>query len=480
MASERFRRQLNQEGTQWQTEGLISPEQWQQLRDRYQIDNLEQDSKNRFTLILMSVGCILIGLGMLTYVAANWQEIPRNVRVGMLFLLFIGVNFGGYQLWQSVRSVQQRLGQAILLLGGLLLGANITLLAQMFHIGGSAHPLFFNWGLAVWLMAYSLRQTPLGLLSIVLLGLGYWTGWWEVYWDLSSRYAEPSLYSVVMLNMPAIAALLFIPLAYRCRSRLLFTAACLGVGSALINSWHEYVLMDIPILAAIVLILPTALLWGYDDTLWADLLRQRLPLTQNPRPFQPIARVLGIVYLGQLLYFNSFYFSRLSFDLSWYAGNQQWLYFLPGFLLLTIVMVVQWVYLVRSELRSERRNANHRNNTLAIAGFLGAIGFICLLSTPTGHPWITFTINALLALLGIGLIRQSLENSRRAPFWYGLVLIVLQITSRMLEYETALMLKALIFILCGAGVILAGLWFEKYMQHHQAIAPQAPDTSIDS
>ncbi|MEB3293621.1 MAG: hypothetical protein VKJ24_10710, partial [Synechococcales bacterium] len=59
-----------------------------------------------------------------------------------------------------------------------------------------------------------------------------------------------------------------------------------------------------------------------------------------------------------------------------------------------------------------------------------------------------------------------------------LVLIVLQITSRMLEYETELMLKALIFILCGAGVILAGLWFEKYMQHHRAIAPQASDPSL--
>jgi uncharacterized membrane protein len=312
-----------------------------------------------------------------------------------------------------------------------------------------------------------LRQVPLGLLSIVLLGLGYWTGWWEVYWDMGNRYAAPSLYSVMMLNMPAIATMLFIPLAHRCRSRLIFIGACIAVTSSLLNSWHEYVLMDNPILAAIVLILPVALLWGYDDTIWADLLRRRLPVNQNPRPFQPIARMFGIFYLGQLLYFNSFQYSRLNFDLSWYSGSQKWLYLLPSFILLTIVMVVEWVYLIRSE-------RGNLKNTWVISGFLLAIAGMAIVSTPIQNPIITFGMNALMALLGIGLIRQSVENSRRLPFWSGIIVIVLQISSRMLEYDTDLLLKAFIFVLCGIGVIVAGLWFERYMHQTSAIASSNP------
>ncbi|WP_280949143.1 hypothetical protein [Limnospira maxima] len=31
----------------------------------------------------------------------------------------------------------------------------------------------------------------------------------------------------------------------------------------------------------------------------------------------------------------------------------------------------------------------------------------------------------------------------------------------MFEYETELLLKALVLVLCGIAVIIAGLWFEK-------------------
>jgi uncharacterized membrane protein len=74
-----------------------------------------------------------------------------------------------------------------------------------------------------------------------------------------------------------------------------------------------------------------------------------------------------------------------------------------------------------------------------------------------------FTFNVLLAVLGFGLIREALELGERRVFWGGIVLITLQIISRMLEYETALLFKSLVFVLCGVAVIFAGLWFEKYL-----------------
>lgn len=59
MASDEFRRQLRQEANQWQAEGLIAPDQYQQLSERYQFHTLDTAARNRFTLILIGLGSIL-------------------------------------------------------------------------------------------------------------------------------------------------------------------------------------------------------------------------------------------------------------------------------------------------------------------------------------------------------------------------------------------------------------------------------------
>ena len=93
----------------------------------------------------------------------------------MLMALFIGVNWGGFRLWHySQESWQSRLGKGLLLLGGLLLGANLGLMSQMFHRSDPVFHLFLVWGLGVWLMAYSLRLTLLGRIGDSSFSLGIW------------------------------------------------------------------------------------------------------------------------------------------------------------------------------------------------------------------------------------------------------------------------------------------------------------------
>ena len=74
----------------------------------------------------------------------------------------------------------------------------------------------------------------------------------------------------------------------------------------------------------------------------------------------------------------------------------------------------------------------------------------------------TFLFNVLSFLLAVGLIREGLALGNRKSFWGGLVLITLQIISRVFEYNTELLLKSFVFVLCGIGVIAAGLWFERH------------------
>ena len=73
-------------------------------------------------------------------------------------------------------------------------------------------------------------------------------------------------------------------------------------------------------------------------------------------------------------------------------------------------------------------------------------------------------VHILLLLLSANLIRISVQTQRRGLFWAGIWLPGLIILSRTLEYETELLIKAVIFAVCGVGVIAAGVIFERWLK----------------
>ena len=136
----------------------------------------------------------------------------------------------GFSLWQYIQR-WQRLGQAFLLVGAFVMGANIALMGQIFHVTGSLYGLLFMWGFAVLAMAYSLCYKPLGIMALILIGLGYWYHFTESWLATSSDLQALA----IVENMLAISALLFVPLAYRCRSRSISILALAITGLAYSN-----------------------------------------------------------------------------------------------------------------------------------------------------------------------------------------------------------------------------------------------------
>ena len=219
MVSDKFRHQLRTEVEQWQAEGLIEASLYQQLAQRYQFNNLDTSARNRFISILFGVGSILVGLGGITLVAANWQIWTREFKVLLLVSVFFGINTAGFYLWRDCNnSRQKRLGQGLLLLGALLLGANMGLISQMFHQSGTAYELLLTWGIGVLAMAYSLNLSSLGILSVILVSIAYAIAMPESWWN----GGDLSGYGFAIEYMPLLTSFLFVPLAYRCRSGWLF------------------------------------------------------------------------------------------------------------------------------------------------------------------------------------------------------------------------------------------------------------------
>jgi uncharacterized membrane protein len=472
VASDAFRRELQREAQRWRSEGLISDEQWQTLSEQYHFDDIEQRDRDRFIMILLGLGSVLVGIGAITFVAANWQALSQSVKAGLLFIAMVVCDLSGYLLINRLAFSDrgQRLGQALLLLGAMLLGANLALMGQIVHTSSTRYELCATWSLGVLAMAYGVQLPFLGHLALLILGIGYWSALWDMVW------LQNTLLGIWTLQMmPLIVSVLFLPLAYRCRSPVLFALSAIAITSAL-----GILILDIGqslphLLDALILLMPFALLWAYDDTLWRFLHHlatngdRRPPAVideERDRPFQPIARGLMVFSLS-LMYWV------LSFQDAWVASAGRgfgedallWQNATPVIMTLGIFAVWtlgSWVYLGWRPPRAWRLDAL---STIILSFLLitAALLFATFVAGPI--PILATTVmNILLAVLSLGMMREGLGSGARTPFWWGLVMLTLQILSRVLEYETGLLVKSMVFVVCGVAVIFLGLWFERYVR----------------
>ncbi|MEA5583700.1 DUF2157 domain-containing protein [Nodularia harveyana UHCC-0300] len=460
-----FQEKLQREAKSWRDEGLISASQYQSLADRYRFNNLEAAARDRFGVVVISLGSILLCLGIVTFVAANWQIWSREVKFILMMSLFISTSITGFYTWRDSKSgnnqrqKQQQskriLGEGLLILSAFILGANILLMAQIFNINGSIAELFFAWGFGVLVMAYSLSLSSLGFMAIILIQIGYWLG----RGDFVVSNDEWNWVRLVVRHMPLLSWLLFVPLAYFCRSRWIFALAALVFAVTLQLNLNPLPLLNYsnmaPWVASFAFALPPALFWSYDDLLFP---------TVNYRLFQPLARDLALIFFGLVFYALSFREEWVAPTLNSFAlANRTNLFMsLPVIDLgiLSGLAVLQWLSLLRL-----RNNPPRREVIFTIALVSTFLGFIII--TPFWHLAITridelgsFIFNVLLAFLASGLIREGLKLNNRSTFWGGMLLLTLQIISRAIEYDTDRLFQSLVFFICGSALISAGLWFE--------------------
>ncbi len=339
-------------------------------------------------------------------------------------------------------------------------------MSQLFHQSGLLYQLYLVWGLGVLAMAYSLRLTLLGMLAAFLIGLGYLTYLWVQ--PEFGAIGEFSWLRLMVQHMPVLAALMFIPLAYWCRSRWIFRVGAIAVVFSLEANLIRLNLSGFsPWMAAIACALPPALLWPYSDALWN--------VPPAAESFNRVARTLAITFLSLLFYVLSFNFlwntSPVQSNTNTSTSTLLWpllidILILGGFTLWEWLRVLRQVNVI----------------TYLVAGLIGISALVpfwhlsisrAILPTSGGTATLTgensaiaavLIFNLLLFLLAVGLVREGLKQSQRRLFWGGMVLLTLQIFTRMWEYNTDLLFKSFFLVLCGFGVIAAGLWFERHIR----------------
>jgi uncharacterized membrane protein len=456
MPLDNFTRKLHQETCIWRNEGIINEAQYQQIAQRYQFATVETSTKDYVVWMLIAFGSIFLGLGIVTFFVANWQKIPREAKVGLLLVSFSITNLVGFKLWRQpeARRRKQLLGEGLLILGALLLGGNLLLVMQLFQLNIPNYQVFLIWGGGVLTMAYSLGLTSLGIFALILVFLGYWGG----LVDLAETTNDSTWGRLVVEHFPFILWVGYIPLAYLCRSRWVFALGAIAFTVSLqynLQPWQYLTPSSgFPWLASFALALPPVLLWSYDDRLFP---------WQNHLRFQPLARSLALIFFCFLFYIFSFRYPwqnspSLYTQLSTNSSNLN-LMLLVDLTLFSIIAIFQWFLLIRSN--------RNRIGWSSLSIFIWST--IAFLIPFWNHLKLNLEIvpitlfNSLLAVIVVGLISQGLETGKRITFWEGILLLILQLLSRMLEYKTNLFLKSSILTGCGIIVILAGLWFEKHL-----------------
>ncbi len=170
-----FHRKLEQEIELWLNEGIILPEQKKRILARYRLLKKADEKAGPGKLIttFSILGSILVGVGVILFVASNWSAIPKWGRLFIIFLSMLSSYGFGYYFHYEAKSYP-KVGASLILLGSIIFGAGMFLIAQIYHI--TVHypngPLL--WGLAVLPLAYLLKFKS--LLSLAILVLLIWLG----------------------------------------------------------------------------------------------------------------------------------------------------------------------------------------------------------------------------------------------------------------------------------------------------------------
>ncbi len=386
-----LKQEIAREATDWVRDGVISRDQAIAICERYGIDfnNLQSHSFGYF--VLMGLGYLFIGLAMITLVSANWDDIPRAVRMIGLIGVTLAANIFGVQKY---RSGEHGPATTAFFLGALLYGASIMLIAQIYHIGEHFPDGIFWWAFGVLPVALLLDSVLLMLLTATLSYL-----WFLVE---SGAGFYPTLFPVFIAGLAwqtvrgKQSNLLFLALLAAVAMWAEYTLAWFLRGNRYFNSGPENVALGVGLFLVV-----------YGLTKWL--------LSRTDHRWQDYGTIVGLWVLRLALVMLVI----MSFKQPWrglISANWQ----MPaGIVVLSIALGAIAVGLVRAARQPLRP-------VLAFAG-LYVVCLLALIGLDDRKYAIAFQVadNLALVLAGIWLIARGIRSGLSHYFYLGVTTLLL-------------------------------------------------------
>lgn len=204
-----YRERVRADLDRWISSGLVAPENRESI-----LATLPETRRLDAATAMAWLGAVLLGVALMSFVAANWDGMTRIGR----FLVILGIFFGfaGAGAWAAHRE-RPLLTNIFVMIAALTFAAAVGLVGQIFDISGDTRAAFYGAGLAAFGLAFAGRSTGAATVALVLIGLG--------------DFAEHEWFSGLDADAPwmLIAAPLGAYLALRWSSAALAHVSALGV-----------------------------------------------------------------------------------------------------------------------------------------------------------------------------------------------------------------------------------------------------------
>ncbi len=154
----------------WVAQGVVTAEQAARIRALYP----EPAAGLPWTLLIFSgLGAVIVGLGVILLFAYNWNALPRGLKLAVILGALAAAHGAGLRRLRA-GGRWRGLGEALCLLGTMMYGAAIWLIAQIYHIEEHFPNGFLFWGLGALALAWALPSAVQGMLAAVLFAI--WNG----------------------------------------------------------------------------------------------------------------------------------------------------------------------------------------------------------------------------------------------------------------------------------------------------------------
>lgn len=431
--SKRFLLSLKKELEFWKVEGIVSEEQAEKIKERYGL--LEIQAKgipSKLITAISIIGALLVGAGVILFISSNWQAIPKPIRLAMIFGIILAVNHFGYYL-KYTKGNYPKTGSALLLLGSLLFGGGIWLVAQTYHITSRYHSGILFWSLGIVSISWLLSLKTILVLSSGLLTL--WTIW------LSIDFSIPNyLYLILMLSI-------ILPLCYRQKAKIALFISLLGI-----LLWLGFGPCLVYFKESILLMIPCFL--GSGVFLYSVGLFHNL--------FERIERYQLIYkFLGALIFFI------FAYILSFREASQEMARLIsrplpaPFWYIFGIITLLSLFAIATLFLSQKRPQYYSRISGYEIIMLILFLLFPISILTLSDFTFYAILSNLILLVLSIGIIFLGYYIGRASFVNLGFIFFGIHFLTRYIDWAYRYLPRSLFFIITGTILILIATFMEK-------------------
>jgi uncharacterized membrane protein len=425
---------IAREAAEWVSEDIITAPQAERICDRYGVDYHRVSSRSFAYNVLIGLGYLFIGLALITLLGANWDEMPRALRMWGLIIITMATQ--GVALKFYLAGAEDR-AAGVFFLGNLVFGASIILIAQVYHLGEHMPDGVFWWALGCLPMGVLISSSWVTLQALVLALV-----WFMLEVDMGFY---PLLFPLFILGSLVVL--------YRGQqSTILFLALV-----ASIVLWVEYSLAlywgfswRLRFQAEHVAVSAALLILAYAGGHWLG------------RRESAAARDYGAILAAWSLRLAIVALLVASFEEPWRELLRESWEHMPSMLVLVCLLLAASLYLARS--------AQKTVPVAVMTGFLLLSIAAVLVSGSSSHAvYFQVVCNLLLIAAGVWLIIRGIHDGISHYFFLGVASILLTAFMRYIDLIGDYIGGAAIFLVFAAVLLGAAKYWKGHLSREGAV-----------